>query len=57
MPTIRGWNTGSKRYAGLIQEGDSQRAVFTGLEAVADRLDAAGAALSAGAVSLPCFSQ
>ncbi|EJK3082227.1 DNA polymerase II [Salmonella enterica] len=35
MPTIRGADTGSKkRYAGLIQEGDSQRMVFKGLETV-----------------------
>ena len=35
MPTIRGAETGSKkRYAGLIQEGDSQRMVFKGLETV-----------------------
>ncbi|VEC93912.1 DNA polymerase II [Salmonella enterica subsp. enterica] len=32
---IRGADTGSKkRYAGLIQEGDSQRMVFKGLETV-----------------------
>ncbi|MYO13220.1 DNA polymerase II, partial [Salmonella enterica subsp. enterica serovar Kentucky] len=35
MPTIRGAEMGSKkRYAGLIQEGDSQRMVFKGLETV-----------------------
>ncbi|SQI27313.1 DNA polymerase II [Salmonella enterica subsp. arizonae] len=35
MPTIRGADTGSKkRYAGLIQEGESQRMVFKGLETV-----------------------
>jgi len=35
MPTIRGADTGSKkRYAGLIQEGDTQRMVFKGLETV-----------------------
>lgn len=35
MPTIRGAELGSKkRYAGLIQEGDSQRMVFKGLETV-----------------------
>ncbi|MGK0704448.1 DNA polymerase II [Yokenella regensburgei] len=35
MPTIRGMETGSKkRYAGMIQEGTSQRMVFKGLETV-----------------------
>ena len=35
MPTIRGAELGSKkRYAGLIQEGESQRMVFKGLETV-----------------------
>jgi len=35
MPTIRGMETGSKkRYAGMIQEGISQRMVFKGLETV-----------------------
>ena len=35
MPTIRGTDQGSKkRYAGLIQEGDTQRMVFKGLETV-----------------------
>ena len=35
MPTIRGTEQGSKkRYAGLIQEGESQRMVFKGLETV-----------------------
>ncbi|KNC94234.1 DNA polymerase II [Trabulsiella odontotermitis] len=35
MPTIRGTETGSKkRYAGMIQEGDSQRMLFKGLETV-----------------------
>lgn len=35
MPTIRGAVEGSKkRYAGMIQEGDSQRMVFKGLETV-----------------------
>lgn len=35
MPTIRGTDQGSKkRYAGMIQEGDSQRMVFKGLETV-----------------------
>ncbi|WP_071825894.1 DNA polymerase II [Phytobacter massiliensis] len=35
MPTIRGTETGSKkRYAGLIQEGESQRMLFKGLETV-----------------------
>lgn len=35
MPTIRGLDTGSKkRYAGLVGEGDEQRLVFKGLEAV-----------------------
>ncbi|WP_263753279.1 DNA polymerase II [Kosakonia cowanii] len=35
MPTIRGTDQGSKkRYAGMIQEGDTQRMVFKGLETV-----------------------
>ncbi|TCC13149.1 DNA polymerase II [Kosakonia quasisacchari] len=35
MPTIRGTEQGSKkRYAGMIQEGESQRMVFKGLETV-----------------------
>ncbi|VTP63844.1 DNA polymerase II [Leclercia adecarboxylata] len=35
MPTIRGTDQGSKkRYAGLIQEGETQRMVFKGLETV-----------------------
>jgi DNA polymerase-2 len=35
IPTIRGMETGSKkRYAGMIQEGTSQRMVFKGLETV-----------------------
>jgi len=35
MPTIRGTEQGSKkRYAGMIQEGDTQRMVFKGLETV-----------------------
>ncbi|WLI75502.1 DNA polymerase II [Kosakonia sp. H02] len=35
MPTIRGTDQGSKkRYAGMIQEGESQRMVFKGLETV-----------------------
>lgn len=35
MPTIRGTETGSKkRYAGMIQDGDTQRLVFKGLETV-----------------------
>ncbi|MDF7681687.1 DNA polymerase II [Enterobacteriaceae bacterium ESL0689] len=35
MPTIRGADIGSKkRYAGLIQQGDTQRMVFKGLETV-----------------------
>jgi DNA polymerase-2 len=35
MPTIRGTDQGSKkRYAGMVQEGDTQRMVFKGLETV-----------------------
>lgn len=35
MPTIRGADTGSKkRYAGMIQQGESQQMVFKGLETV-----------------------
>ncbi|NRA62172.1 MAG: DNA polymerase II, partial [Psychrobium sp.] len=35
MPTIRGSETGSKkRYAGILQQGDSEELIFKGLESV-----------------------